>query len=232
MVYQPIVQAIGSNQFQCNEYEVLLHSKDDDKFPIDEFNIINSSEDSNLIFMEWYAEQLIPQIKEHKNSNFSVNINPDQWEQPSTVCFLQKLSQYANRITIELTEHVPKSSCSIDFTKILKNVKKLGFGIALDDITVGNNTTQFFSKHADKIDRIKFSLLDNSIETIQNIDSIVELAKKFDKQLVVEKIEDLRTANCLKKRGVCRFQGFLFGKGTIKPGLGNTNNEQFDFSML
>lgn len=217
LVYQPIVFVSEDLSHQTQEYEVLLRSKETDRFPFETFQHLIQTGEEYDEFMYWYTETLYEKLIECPTVHFSINMQLDQFIYQKTRYFLERLSLFASRIIIELTEHEPEKLEQENIGNCIQQIRQAGFLIALDDVNTGTNDIHFLSSHAADIYRLKFSLLHfkelSTVTLVSLLEGWRHVAKTYKKEFVVEGIESSQVSKYLSEQGVCLQQGYLFGKG-------------------
>jgi sensor c-di-GMP phosphodiesterase-like protein len=96
----------------------------------------------------------------------------------------------------------------------LRELKKIGISIALDDFGVGYSSLAYLTKFPFdkvKIDKSFIDALDRT-ETSAVISSIVELAKSLNLAIIAEGIETDEQRKCVRSLGIKFGQGFLFAE--------------------
>lgn len=218
LIYQPIVRIISDGETESYEFEVLLRSKETDRFPANEFNEIVTYDETNRIFLDWYERKLTEKALSFRGIYFSINFHPQQWEHPSTYIFLRNMAPLSNRLVIELTEHLPTNMNMKYYENAFEVMAQHGFLVAVDDVGSGMNSLSFLVNYVDYIYRLKFSLLHFREMKPAVIDSFLhswnQFAKEYQKELVVEGVESQELSSKLFKQGINLQQGYLFGKGS------------------
>ena len=105
LAFQPIVRIVNEDTFEISDYEVLLRSKDKKSFPATIFEKIVNNESCNQMFWEWFTLE-IKKVLTDKKVRVDINIDPRQFLYQSTWDFLDKMVEYNQQITIEITERV------------------------------------------------------------------------------------------------------------------------------
>ncbi|MCH4168482.1 MAG: EAL domain-containing protein [Streptococcaceae bacterium] len=219
LVYQPIVKCINREEQIVNDYEVLLRSKQTNRFPVDEFNKLISKESTNAVFLEWYIEMLVEKMRTFPNLSLSLNFNLEQLQYQSTLMLLRKLSQFSHRIMIEFTEQMPKGFCHMDITikYIMDELIKMGYRISIDDVSTGINSVSFLLKHIESINRLKFSIIHFQSLNQETLELFIKswhsFADDYKKEFVIEGVENTHFSLEMFDSGIVFQQGFLFGEG-------------------
>jgi EAL domain-containing protein (putative c-di-GMP-specific phosphodiesterase class I) len=120
----------------------------------------------------------------------------------------------ASRLTVEIVEHSPAFDGKT-FLDALVRFRKMGARIALDDVGLGqSNYKMVFDASPDylKIDRFFISHCDAEPRRRAIIQSIAELAERFDAASIAEGVERPEELATLADHGVDLIQGYLFAK--------------------
>ncbi|EJF00048.1 EAL domain-containing protein [Liquorilactobacillus mali] len=220
LVCQPIVR-IQANQLieSVADYEVLIRSRRNDKFPFETFRKLIESETYNDIFIKWFEKEFRYLLQKFPDYKFDINIDPQQFKYPRTWVFINNISDEHQRIAIEITEAIPlnKEFATQDefFEKSpLPVLKKIGFKTVIDDIGTGQNSLQFVSNNLQNIDRLKISLVAfrglRSDIIYRFLEAWCNLANKYNFEFVVEGIDNKITAKNLVSGGLIMQQGFFW----------------------
>lgn len=135
----------------------------------------------------------------------------------------------APRLIVEITESHAAENLD-ESIRFVRTIQDLGCRVAIDDFGAGY--TSFANlKHLPvdiiKIDGMYVDDLANSIENQVFIKSLLELAKTFSMEVVVEWVSDDETAQLLKEWGVDYLQGQSFGAALVTTPW-NSKPEQAD----
>lgn len=119
-----------------------------------------------------------------------------------------------DRLTVEIVEHSP-SWDGPSFARALDELRKLGVGIALDDIGLGeSNYRMILDCRPDyfKLDRyfVQNSHADFSRQAV--IESVAMLARSFGARVVAEGVEERAELELIRSLGVELAQGHLFSR--------------------
>lgn len=218
LIFQPIIHILSNSEYEMARFEILLRSREDDCYPEKLINTYIKSEESNKIFLEWYADQVTKLCQKYPNYIFNLNLHPEQFLLPSTENFLHALKPFARQIYIEITE----KSFSEDglneakLSELLEFITTLGYKISLDDVGTGRNTVEIVSRNIQAIASIKFSLIPFSDSEHLALKRCIEkwllLADANQVCFVAEGIESRKVAECLYKLGIIWQQGYYWGK--------------------
>ena len=220
LVCQPIMLCSHTNSI--DGYEILLRSKEQQRFPEKTFMWFIEEEHHNSKLMAYYSRELKKLMDSHCNAKLSLNLHPKQLQHPSTWVFLDNLSSMKGNVSIELTEHY----CEFDpieganhLQTYISNLKDKGFSLAIDDIGSGQNNFELVSKNIQNIHTIKISLLKfrniNEDIMFNFLTSWLNLSNHYHLKMIVEGVESECVSNKLKNLGMVYQQGYYHGKGQV-----------------
>lgn len=214
---QPIVDLETKETYG---YEVLMRIQDED-FYLAPYPYIKTAEKFNLIkkidyIMIKKTMNIFSNLSEKPKVSFNLSsIELISMDHLKSLVDLIKSYNYPNIITFEITE----TKAIEDFSLIVENLgylKKQGFNISLDDFGTGFSNLETLTKIENSCDYIK---IDGSfIRNIQDkkqlyiVQSIVSLAKAFEKKVIAEFVEDKEVELILKDLGIHYGQGYLYSK--------------------
>lgn len=144
------------------------------------------------------------------------NVSAQQLKRDSLVSIFTALKEALplDRLEMEVTESALISNPS-DAREAVDAARALGLSTALDDFGVGFSSL----KHLREIpfDRLKLdrSFVQDIIGNPRNqifVGAIIDLAKKLGLSVIVEGVEDQRTADALAELGCHYGQGYLYGR--------------------
>ena len=220
IVCQPIM--LCSNTNVIDGYEILLRSKEQQRFPEKTFMWFIEDEQRNSKLMAYYSSELAKIMAIHSNTKLSLNLHPKQLQHPSTWDFLDTISSMKRNVSIELTEHY----CEFDRSDredylqyYILRLKRKGFSVAIDDVGSGQNNFELVTRNIPNITTIKFSLLkfrDLNEQVLFNfLNSWLSLSQQYHLKLIIEGIECEVVSNKLKNLGMVYQQGYYHGKGQV-----------------
>lgn len=217
--FQPICQFPDKKRIG---YEVLLRSK--------------SGRNPELLFAMAKEKRKLPELDtqsfrhalltffrssmEHTQELLFVNIFPSTIVEDSFPGFIEEIKQaflpYLKRIVLEINESIMEGEGWHDpvFTNRIRELKKMGFLIALDDV---GDAANIFQKITDlspdfiKIDRFYSKDLSTSQEKQTVIKLFVDFCR-YEPQLILEGVEEEEDFACASSLGIAMGQGYLFGK--------------------
>lgn len=174
------------------------------------------------------ADNLVTKIIVEKSfevfskNDFDFNINlsiEDILDDEIYKYIIEKIKNYPNahRITFEILE----SEAGQDFNKVesfIKEVKRYGAKIAIDDFGSGYSNFSFLTKVVVDYIKIDGSLI-TQIETDKNallvVETIVEFARKLGVKTIAEHVHSSTTMDKVKELGIDYSQGFYIDEPTI-----------------
>jgi diguanylate cyclase (GGDEF)-like protein len=119
-------------------------------------------------------------------------------------------------LTLEVTESAVMPNPERSFA-ILQDLRKLGVRVSIDDFGTGYSSFAYFrTLPADelKIDRSFVARLSSSAADCHLVQSLIDLAHRFELTVVAEGIENAATAGILTEMGCDIGQGYYFGRPT------------------
>ncbi|MCI1921632.1 MAG: EAL domain-containing protein [Liquorilactobacillus nagelii] len=211
---QPIVNA---SELKISDYEFLLRSKKDNKFPLSEFNALIQNEKYNSALMHWLREALLNEFKKDPAKTISINFDPQQLAFPSTTNLLCELSSHQSQLIIEITEQFSfAAEQKVEFDKALIHLCNSGYKLAFDDLGSGQNTLELLLNDLKYFKRIKLSLLkfkQLDADLLAELLTFTQmLAEKEHLELVVEGIDCAQKAKLALDHGISLQQGFWWRK--------------------
>jgi EAL domain-containing protein (putative c-di-GMP-specific phosphodiesterase class I) len=133
--------------------------------------------------------------------------------------FLTALADAANRngvalkrLTVEIVEHAPPWD-GAGFLRAIAGLREMGIRLALDDIGLGqSNYKMILDTRPDyfKVDRYIVHGAHADIYRLAVLESIAQLARKFDGRAVAEGVESAADLKAVLDLGIDLMQGFLF----------------------
>ena len=148
----------------------------------------------------------------------SINVSPVQIADPGFLAFAGRLSQrmaaiaQAPKLHFELTE-TDYIQPSPDNISKLQAVRRLGFGISIDDFGKGYSSLGYledFPVDTIKIDRALVSRIERSHYARRIIQSVSEIAEAIGARLIAEGVETEGQARTVRACGCALGQGYLF----------------------
>ena len=154
-----------------------------------------------------------------KDSSFSINLTERDLLEGYLNKFLKdKLLQYsieASRVTFEIVESVVIDQNFKVISEQIKELKEMGFKIAIDDFGIENsNFNRLLEMNADviKVDGSFVSELKDNEKMALIVKTIVNLAKSLNIETVAEFVKDENTYKAVEELGIDYAQGYFIGK--------------------
>lgn len=221
LVYQPIVHRITTRETEMTEYEVLLRTKRNHRYPGDFMDFLISSENRNRQLMEWYSEEMIRILHKQPTYRFAINIHPQQLTHLSTWEFLERLSEWKDRLQIEMTEKPFLQSCEgpsdeHSLCSQMEAIQKLGYRISLDDVGSGINTLELVAGRMRDVTTLKFSIHNFrriSPDVLKHFIIAWRIfADNYGLRIIVEGVENQTVSDYLFANGIEWQQGYYWGE--------------------
>ncbi|MBU2879197.1 EAL domain-containing response regulator [Aliiglaciecola lipolytica] len=168
--------------------------------------------------------QLIGLQKQYGNNiKLAINVSPRQLQNNRLVeeltYLLGKTGLNPASLELEITE-----GCIIDdltqTSEILWKLKKLGVNIAIDDFGSGYTSFAYLTKlpvDVLKLDKILIDDLGINSDVSEMVQSVIELCKKMQIEVVAEGVEDERQVKILRDFDCDYIQGYVYSKPVAKP---------------
>lgn len=217
-VFQPIVNISGAEIYA---HEALIRGPVESKLhsPIALFNAAHMA---GLKFdMEYAARDVILQeyAKSAQSSRLFVNVSPECLSlQNSALEFsLHQLNRFglnASQIVIEITE----GSSIRDYSQlcdVVTKYRKLGFGIALDDLGEGYSSLRLWSEISPdfvKIDKHFIANIQNDPIKMEFVRAIQKIASESGALTIAEGVENREELAVVKDLKIDFAQGYLLGR--------------------
>ncbi len=222
VVYQPQV-CLSTRQLIGME-ALLRWRKNDGQF-VSPAQFIPLAESSGLIVAlgDWVLRSAcrdLQRINQHSGLKLrmAVNVSVAQFRQPD---FLDTLTRALDDsgvdpelLELEITESV--AMLEADFMiDLLDRIKQLGVSIAVDDFGTGFSSLSYLEQL--NVDRLKIDLsfirhMEQSDGSRRIVETIVQLGRSLQLELIAEGIEQETQASVLKQMGCHEGQGYLFAK--------------------
>lgn len=189
-------------------------------------HFISILEDSDLIwkldlYMWEEAAKLLSKWKhdgDKKNLSISVNISPKDLYyldiEKELVDLVRKYDISPDKMNVEITESSFVNNADL-YVDLIAKLHKAGFAIEIDDFGSGYSSLNLLKNiHADIL-KLDMAFLQKGEDLIRSeiiIDSVIEMAKRLDMQVISEGVETQEQAVFLKSNGCDFFQGFYFSR--------------------
>ncbi len=215
--FQPIVQTASNAVFG---HECLIRLSADRLYNGAEIIDAAKSRGSIHVF-DSYARRLNIRhagLQHRRQSKVFVNFMPSSIYDPkhcmrSTMAELQKTHLRSNDVVFEIVESDLLSN-SKHLRKICDFYREENFGFALDDVGTGSNSLQLMCDlHPEyiKLDKSLTAHLESPMYRA-TVETIVELATKFNIHVIAEGIENTEMRDRASALGIKLMQGYFFGR--------------------
>lgn len=179
----------------------------------EELNVVSSIdrlilEEALADFRSWKERGLpIPRI--------SVNVSARRLQDGELIGALRELDIPRNAVSFELVESIFLDDNDDLITWNVNQVKELGIDVEIDDFGTGYASIVSLQKLKPrrlKIDRQLVMPIVSSVKQRKLIESIIEIGKSLDIEIVAEGVETMQHAAILKDIGCHYLQGYAFAK--------------------
>jgi len=119
-----------------------------------------------------------------------------------------------HRLTLEITEAALVTESDTNFA-LLHKLRSMGIGLSIDDFGTGYSALSYFKRIPASELKIDKSFISNMLESTGDrniVETIIELAHRFDMQVVAEGVESAEQRDMLKELGCDAAQGYFFSK--------------------
>lgn len=143
-----------------------------------------------------------------------VNVHPPDLLDHSLHGIGSPLAPFADRIVLEITERASIEKMG-DITSIVKNLRLLGYRLAVDDLGTGYAGLSSFTQLSPEIVKLDRSLVEGIDEnpTKQRVvRAMLQLCEDLGMQAISEGIETATERDTLVELGADLLQGYLFGR--------------------
>lgn len=220
LYYQPKVDLRNG---KCIGVEALLRWVDPEEGLLSPAKFLPLAEDTGLIVKigDWVLREACEQLKYWHKLGFSylhvaINLSGKQLQHASLIDEVLKAQQDnqlpAEAIELELTEQVFIDNVTTS-TQFMQTVRDKGFSLSIDDFGVGYSSLSYL-KHFPvdklKIDRSFITGLPSDKDDVTLVQTIINLAKSMDLNLVAEGIEEVEQLEFLVANGCYFGQGYFF----------------------
>ena len=165
-------------------------------------------EQSLADFRGWEAKGLnVPRL--------SVNVSARRLQDGELIASLQHLDIPRNRLSFELVESIFLDDNDDLMIWNVNQVKELGIDVEIDDFGTGYASIVSLQKLKPrrlKIDRQLIMPIVASVKQRRLVESIIEIGKSLDIEIVAEGVETMRHAETLREIGCDYLQGFAFAR--------------------
>ncbi|MBX9754685.1 MAG: EAL domain-containing protein [Pseudomonadaceae bacterium] len=229
VVYQP--QVTLANR-QLIGVEALLRWRNDDGSYVSPSEFIPLAESSGLIISlgEWVLRNACHDLQKLIKSSgqtlrMAVNVSVTQFRQPNFIEVLDRALAESGidpkLLELEITESVAVLEPGF-MIELLNQIKSRGVCIAIDDFGTGFSSLSYLEQL--NIDRLKIDIsfvrqMEHSDGSRRIVETIIQLGKSLQLELIAEGIEQDSQALLLTQLGCHEGQGYLFSKPLELPAL-------------
>lgn len=143
----------------------------------------------------------------------SVNFQDDEIVQLCQT-FIQELKEAEVRLVLEITERESIEN-TLQTSEVTDKLRRIGIHFSLDDFGTGYanySYIQQFNPEIIKIDKVfTFNIVTNNASALV-VKNMVNLAKKFNCQIIAEGVEDKEQLTMLRNMGISIYQGYYFSQ--------------------
>ncbi|MBZ7589552.1 cyclic diguanylate phosphodiesterase [Klebsiella oxytoca] len=143
----------------------------------------------------------------------SVNFQNDEIVQHCQT-FIQELKEAEVRLVLEITERESIEN-TLQTSEVTDKLRRIGIQFSLDDFGTGYanySYIQQFNPEIIKIDKVfTFNIVTNNASALV-VKNMVNLAKKFNCQIIAEGVEDKEQLTMLRNMGIAIYQGYYFSQ--------------------
>jgi diguanylate cyclase (GGDEF)-like protein/PAS domain S-box-containing protein len=231
--YQPFVDSETREIHHC---EALLRWKHPERELIPPGKFIPIAEQAGLIgeIGTWVFDKVCQQIKAWDfDITVSINVSGSELaDSKFTERLIKTLIDYdisPHHIQLEFTEHVLVSEEGKNLP-ILNQLKRMGFGLAVDDFGTGFSSLSYLTElpiDVIKIDKSFINRIPHDRKTLAVSNSIISLAHDLEILTIGEGVENYAQVEWLKAHGCGLIQGYYFhnpmGPDKLKTLINRTN---------
>lgn len=222
LFYQPKVQATTG---EIIGFEALIRWQHPDKGLIFPNDFIKLAESTGLIHAigEWVINEAFKQLSQWKNTvnahlSIAINLSSDHFLECKLPVYLvecvEKYGVGAEKLILEITENIALEDRELVASRLIE-LKELGFLISIDDFGTGYSAFAYLQNYPVKQIKVDRQFIQNIHLNERNriiTETIIQLGKKLDLNVVVEGIEKIEEWQCIQKMGCDELQGYYFAK--------------------
>ncbi len=223
LFYQPIISIQTGG---IAGFEALLRWRQERRGLISPGQFIPIVEENGMIIPlgEWILKTACQQMKiwkqqfPHHPLKMSINLSRRQFDQPDLCQKIDNILMQSDLaggcIQLEITESMIMRDVEAAHALMIR-LKALGIQLAIDDFGTGYSSLSYlhrFPTDTLKIDRSFVSRMEDSSEDREIVQTIIDLGRKLDMNLVAEGISSNQQLILLKASGCQLGQGYYFSK--------------------
>ena len=225
LAFQPIIAA-GTRKVHM--YEGLLRLLGENDQALSAGHLLPVAEKLGLIRLidRRVLEMGIDTLEKNPDLRLSLNISgitatDARWFE-QIIDYIAEHQDVSDRLTLEITETVALFDLE-EIVRFIARLRELGCAVAIDDFGAGY--TSFRNLQILNVDMVKLdgSFCESLSETPDNqyfVKTLVDMANRFDLDIVAEWVQSEEDAEMLQSWGVTLLQGNLFGEATLTPEWG------------
>jgi sensor c-di-GMP phosphodiesterase-like protein len=224
--YQPVVDITTGRLRGC---EVLMRWRKSDGTVVPPATFIPLAESSGLIMemtrslMRKVVQELGPVCEVRPSLRIGFNLAAEHFSNESIVGDVQKIFEHSpiklTQIVLEVTERQQLEDLG-HARRVIAALQDLGIKIAIDDIGAGHSGLSYILKlgvDVIKIDKMFVDALGTESSSTAIIETLVDLARNMDIEIIAEGVETFDQVIALRERGIQAVQGYVFAPPL--PGL-------------
>lgn len=223
--FQPIINA--NSPTIPFAHECLLRWQDEEGQLRSPYQLFETAREAELLFQldRQARETNIRNAAAHKvQSKIFLNFAPTAIYDPrnclqSTMAVVEEVGLSPSDVVFEVVE-TDKVDDAAHLKSIMDYYKEHGFGIALDDLGAGFSTLQLLGELMPNYVKLDMGLVRDVHQNrfrSELVRQIIELAHRFDIEVIAEGVEVFGEAAWLRSQGVDYLQGFYFAKPGPEP---------------
>ncbi len=224
--YQPVVDITTGRLRGC---EVLMRWRKSDGTVVPPASFIPLAESSGLIMemtrslMRKVVQELGPVCEVRPGLRIGFNLAAEHFSNESIVGDVQKIFEHSpiklTQVVLEVTERQQLEDLG-HARRVIAALQDLGIKIAIDDIGAGHSGLSYILKlgvDVIKIDKMFVDALGTESSSTAIIETLVDLARNMDIEIIAEGVETFEQVIALRERGIQAVQGYVFAPPL--PGL-------------
>ena len=121
---------------------------------------------------------------------------------------------FDHQLTLEITEAALVTESDSNFA-LLHKLRSMGIGLSIDDFGTGYSSLSYFKRIPASELKIDRSFINNMLESTGDrsiVATVIELAHRFDMQVVAEGVESAEQLDMLRELGCDVAQGYYFSE--------------------
>jgi sensor c-di-GMP phosphodiesterase-like protein len=217
--YQPVVDITTGKLRGC---EVLMRWRKSDGTIIPPASFIPLAESSGLIMemtrslMRKVTQELGPVSEARPSLRIGFNLAAQHFSNDSIVEDVRLIFENSpiklTQVVLEVTERQQLDDLN-HARRVIAALQDLGVKIAIDDIGAGHSGLSYILKlgvDVIKIDKMFVDALGSESSSTAIIETLVDLARNMDIEIIAEGVETFEQVIALRERGIQAVQGYVF----------------------